>query len=363
MKLLKYQSLIDNNSIVYLITPGLFTPNGGMLEYAKLWQNEIKKMNVRYMFCIPYNRKGSFEHPKTSIYDPTNYKYVSFGIALLSYLIPMSILIKIIFIGYNSIKLKKGDIIHITGSYINIELLLLFFLRTIKNFDSKVIYTLHDPIPHDDNKGNLIVNNIAKRYFKFLFEKAINIKGFYLHIHNNSLIPDFLINSNANIIIHPHPIGEKIVCRNRTDNSIRLGFLGQIHPYKGLDIFYNAIKELEDYLIANNVQIIIAGSGKLENINEWISLRVPCEITNKYIDDSMFHELMANLDCLILPYKEASQTGVGAMALAYEIPIIATKVGGLPDLINNYKDGYLCQPNSASLRKMIFEFIEKKKNA
>ena len=120
-------------------------------------------------------------------------------------------------------------------------------------------------------------------------------------------------------------------------------------------------------MIAQNSEILLpikirlAGSGDL-NIEAWEKLPFEVEIHNKRVSEMEFHTFMAGLDCLLLPYRKATQSGVGYMALSYEIPIIATDTGGLPDIVQQSRDARsaLIPPNdSEALKEAILAFIQK----
>ena len=64
-------------------------------------------------------------------------------------------------------------------------------------------------------------------------------------------------------------------------------------------------------------------------------------IANRYIPNEEVGELFGRADVLILPYLSASQSGVAQIALANGLPIIASKTGGLPEVITENVNGLL----------------------
>jgi glycosyltransferase involved in cell wall biosynthesis len=59
--------------------------------------------------------------------------------------------------------------------------------------------------------------------------------------------------------------------------------------------------------------------------------------------------LIASSRCLVLPYREASQSGVLPLALAHGVPVIATSVGGLAAQFAHEKSGFVVQPDPTAL--------------
>ena len=59
-------------------------------------------------------------------------------------------------------------------------------------------------------------------------------------------------------------------------------------------------------------------------------------------------------DVVALPYRSASQSGITQIAYNYDIPVIVTKVGGLPDFVEEGKSGIIINPeNSAELAAVL----------
>jgi glycosyltransferase involved in cell wall biosynthesis len=61
-------------------------------------------------------------------------------------------------------------------------------------------------------------------------------------------------------------------------------------------------------------------------------------------DDASVEQLFRWADVIVLPYIEASQSGVLQVATAFAIPPVATRVGGLTDVIADHVNGLLVTP-------------------
>ena len=68
--------------------------------------------------------------------------------------------------------------------------------------------------------------------------------------------------------------------------------------------------------------------------------------------------LLAWSDALVLPYREASQSGVVAAALAAGRPVIATSVGGLREQLRDVPQAVLCEPDADSLARAIGGWLD-----
>jgi glycosyltransferase involved in cell wall biosynthesis len=64
-------------------------------------------------------------------------------------------------------------------------------------------------------------------------------------------------------------------------------------------------------------------------------------------------------DCVIQPYRNATQSGVTPLAYHFEKPMIVTNVGGLPALVPHQKVGLVAEPTVDSLADALVQFYQK----
>jgi glycosyltransferase involved in cell wall biosynthesis len=135
-------------------------------------------------------------------------------------------------------------------------------------------------------------------------------------------------------------------------------FFGRIWAYKGLEVLIEAepliSREIPD------VCIIIAGYG--ESIEKYRQAMVNpdrFEVHNYRIPDEKVAELFQSANLVILPYVEASQSGVVSVAYAFGKPVVATRVGGIPDVVDHGQTGYLVPPRDPySLAEAIITLLK-----
>ena len=63
----------------------------------------------------------------------------------------------------------------------------------------------------------------------------------------------------------------------------------------------------------------------------------------RYINDDEVPLFFSAADVTVLPYKSATQSGIAQIAMYYELPLIVTQKGGLPELIEHGKTGLLLE--------------------
>ena len=130
----------------------------------------------------------------------------------------------------------------------------------------------------------------------------------------------------------------------RGARPLRLLFFGRIVKYKGLGHLLQAQRMLRERGVA--VEIIVAGSGSLEPVAELLEGLQGVEVHNRWLSNQEVASFMAGTDAVVLPYVEASQSGVAATAFAAGRPVIATPIGGLTEQVVHRTTGLLAKDMS-----------------
>lgn len=167
----------------------------------------------------------------------------------------------------------------------------------------------------------------------------------------------FLPRFNA-AALAPLPADEEVAAEvARQGEGLRLLFFGAIRPYKGLDLALEAMALVPDL----PVHLVIAGKAwrggaEIERQIARLGLEDRVTLHEGYVPARQTAVLMRAADAVLLPYRTASQSGVVQVAFAYGRPVIATRVGGLPDAVRHDRDGLLCEVDpediAAAIRRM-----------
>ena len=231
----------------------------------------------------------------------------------------------------------------------------------IKIGSNKLMSIFHNVLPHEKSFFNKFLFN----YYIKSFEKCIFMSAFVkdqLNVFKQSFDSSvrFLpIDTNYKPKFERSDLRNEIKI-NADDNIIL--FFGLIRKYKGLEVLLRAA--YKHFKINPNSKLIIAGEA-YENKTKYSKIIEELNIKNKviwfdqFISNEKIEKLMILSDLLVLPYHSASQSGVLSQAWQYEIPSIATNVGGLPEYIDNQKSGYIVNENDSNdLAKKITYFFE-----
>ncbi len=198
-----------------------------------------------------------------------------------------------------------------------------------------VVTTLHDVRPHlgEDYLRSRLLLFLARRYSEHIFVHGQKIK-------------ELLAGSYPAGRIKVIPIGEHNVAplkryvKGLKEEGKVVLFFGRIRPYKGLEYLIRA-----EPLIIREVpgaKMVIAGRG--ENFKKYERLMVNREsfiVYNHYVGFKEAVELFQKCSLVVLPYIEASQSGVVGQAYAFKKPVVVTGVGSLPEAVEDGKTGYI----------------------
>ena len=231
-----------------------------------------------------------------------------------------------------------------------------------KNNHTNIICIADNIIPHE--KG--FADNLLTKYFVKPVDAFIAMSEKVL-----SDLSLFLKNKPALFI--PHPLydnfGEKI---SKYKAREKLGinqeekiilFFGFIRKYKGLDILLNSMKILSDNPDSTNIKLLIAGEfyedkKKYDDLIADLRIETNIILHSQFIADSEVKYYLCAADCVVQPYRNATQSGVTPLAYHFEIPMIVTNVGGLPSLVPDKKVGLIAEPNAESIAEKIKEYFE-----
>jgi glycosyltransferase involved in cell wall biosynthesis len=121
-------------------------------------------------------------------------------------------------------------------------------------------------------------------------------------------------------------------------------FFGLIRPYKAVDVLLRAFREIED------AELWIVGRPLGVELEELQGLAAECQspvrMLTRFVDDEEIPSLFRRADLVVLPHRDAEQSGVLFTALAFGKPILMTDVGGFAE-IAAHGAGSLVPPDDA----------------
>ncbi len=126
-----------------------------------------------------------------------------------------------------------------------------------------------------------------------------------------------------------------------------VGMVSRLEPVKGPECFIEAAKEVAERI--NNVKFLIVGEGSLRSNLERQTERLGLEGKIKFLgwrEDSL--EIIAVLDILVQPSLNEAVGRVLLEAQVLGVPVVATKVGGIPEVVRKGITGIIIPPQDSN---------------
>lgn len=232
--------------------------------------------------------------------------------------------------------------------------------RIKKENNTKVITVLDNIIPHESRIGDKQLTHYFVKPVDAFVSMSERVK--------NDLKQFDVTKPSA---YNPHPIFDNFgapVLRKVAADSLNLDenekyilFFGIIRDYKGLDWLLKAFN-LSKY--RNKVKLIVAGEyyANLDAYNKLIAdlnLEDRLIIHNEFIKNSEVKYWFSLANLLVQPYKNATQSGVTQIAYQFDLPMVVTNVGGLPEMIPDQKIGLVVEPRIEAIKNAIDHYFDK----
>lgn len=230
--------------------------------------------------------------------------------------------------------------------------IVVWLLAGLRSLGIPIVYTVHDVTPHE-----------PFRFQGFVYGK---IYGFSdrLIVHSaedgRRLQAEFGV--DPGIVTHvehgdyrffeseapPEPRGARARLGLPERGPIAL-FFGFIRRYKGLDLLLDAWEEVRAR--CPDAHLVAVGDPSRLPATERDALIAQAErlgVTHRfaYVDFEEVPAYFAAADVLVLPYRKISQSGVLLLAMSLGLPVLATRVGAFPEVIEDGVNGRLVPPNS-----------------
>jgi glycosyltransferase involved in cell wall biosynthesis len=124
----------------------------------------------------------------------------------------------------------------------------------------------------------------------------------------------------------PHGVSPRSEPLVRPESPSVLLF-GRLEQYKGVEVLVEAMRLV--WQRRPDVRLVVAGAGEAARL-------VPDDprisLIQRYVPENEVDQLLAGASLMVLPYTQASQSGVGVLAIAAGVPVVVSNLGALPEL-------------------------------
>ncbi len=158
----------------------------------------------------------------------------------------------------------------------------------------------------------------------------------------------------------PNLIEQRFFDVDPTDSVLRgydVVFVGRLEKVKGVDVLLNALK----YARRENphVRLVIYGKGSLEKLvvkYKFIDFRGPLPYEE-------IHKAYRKATVFVLPSRYEGLPNSLLQAMASGLPVVATKVGGVPEIVKDRYNGLLVDLDPREISKAIIYLLENRNEA
>jgi glycosyltransferase involved in cell wall biosynthesis len=243
---------------------------------------------------------------------------------------------------HRTLRRRRPDVVHFQDSAAQDARL----LAAANVRSRRYAVTIHDVSQHPGDK-------VRGRRTAWVRKQLIANAGL-LFVHS-AVLRDALIEKerpSAPIVVIPHGTAP-VEAPPPLPAEPSLLFFGRISRYKGIDVLLDAMRLLWERL--PEARLVIAGGGDLTQHAALADPRV--SVRNEHVPEDDVPSLFAAARCVVLPYLEASQSGVGARAKGYGRPLVVTDVGGIPDLVADGSGRVVPAVDAVALSRALHEVL------
>lgn len=230
------------------------------------------------------------------------------------------------------------------------------------NKKTRIITICHNVKPHEKRIGD-------KVFTKYMFSSVHNFILLSKRLEQDLKI--MKIDAVFKTLFHPvysifgSPVS-KIEAREylKINGDRIILFFGFIREYKGLDNLLRAFAILREIM---KIKLVVAGEyyhneEEYKNLIDELKIRDDIFLFNNFIPTNDVKFFFSAADAVILPYNNATQSGIVQIANNFNKPVIATDVGAMSEAVLDNKTGFMVEKkNPAKLAETIIRFYNENK--
>ena len=233
--------------------------------------------------------------------------------------------------------------------------------------DIRIIYLLDNVIPHEKYPFGRFLTRLALRQGHGFIAQSDQVRQDLFIV-----LPD---TDPDTVITTPHPVYDfgkpgrtrKTRAEARAALELPAGarlilFFGFIKPYKGVVHLIDAAADLKARF-GDEVRVLIVGDiyGEKQPYLDRIEASGAADIiqlVDGFVPDEVVEDYFLAADLAVLPYVSATQSGIVQIAYNYDLPVVTTAVGGLPEVVLDGETGFVVPPEDpAALAAAVIRFF------
>jgi glycosyltransferase involved in cell wall biosynthesis len=208
--------------------------------------------------------------------------------------------------------------------------------RSCRRHRRRLIAVCHNVLPHEPRRGDRM---LTRRFLS-------GMDSVLVHSETERDRAESLVSRPTAVAALPYFFPKLPPVASAPDEGRTLLFLGFIRPYKGLDVLLESVARS-----VSRPRLLVAGecwvdADDLRRRAALLGLEDRVTFRFGYVSMRDIPGLMASADAIVLPYLSGTGSQYPRMARAFGRPAIVTRVGDLPDQVQDGVDGFVCAPAS-----------------
>lgn len=217
----------------------------------------------------------------------------------------------------------------------------------------RVVYLLDNVIPHEKYPCGMCLTRLALKQGHGYIAQSEQVRRDLFEVLPGT--------DPTTVVTTPHPVydfGEPGRPRkSQAEARAALGlpaearlalFFGFIKPYKGVVHLIDAAGVLKQEF-GEDLRVLIVGDiyGEKQPYLDRIAASGGADIidlVDGFVPDAVVEDYFLAADLAALPYVSATQSGIVQIAYNYDLPVVTTDVGGLPEVVRDGETGFIVPP-------------------
>lgn len=206
--------------------------------------------------------------------------------------------------------------------------------------DIPSVVAVHDPVPHPGLTSK-VYGWLEDRLIRWSDQFVIFSQAFVKDLEQRGVKPDQISACPFGDLSYYLRISQSQPYMPPMKNTLL--FFGRITAYKGVEVLLEAYREV---LKRYPARLLLVGNGSLRPYRSLMRDLPGLEVVNRWVSEEEIPNFFRQASIVIIPYTSATQSGLPAIAGCFGLPVIATRVGGLPEQIQDGETGLLIEPDN-----------------